>query len=403
MTAAGTLPLPYRRAAGCPFDPDPEFAELRATRPVSRVPINGGDEVWLITRFEDARQVLGDARFSSELTPLGIVLPEPEDRTLADELKSQQPGTFIECDPPEHTRLRRMIAGEFTEQRIRALRPRFTEIVEERLDAMAAAGPPVDLVALFALPVPSMLVCELLGLDADGFDFAGLTRIMTDVMSPLETLIPARDALRAGMRAHVTATRADPRDNLLGRVIRRHGEEVTDEELVGIGNLLLVAGHETTANMLGIGTLALMRNPAQLARLRDDPAIVPAAVDELVRYVCIPHHGEIRTATADVLVNGTVIRRGEQVLVSLPSANRDPDRFVRPDELDFDRPPRTHLAYGYGIHHCVGLPLARMEMHVAFPALLKRFPSLKPAIGFDEVSYRRSNVTYGVHSLPVTW
>jgi cytochrome P450 len=222
-------------------------------------------------------------------------------------------------------------------------------------------------------------------------------------MSPLETLIPARDALRAGMRAHVVATRADPRDNLLGRVVRRYGAEVTDEELVGIGNLLLVAGHETTANMLGIGTLALLRHPAQLARLRDDPAIVPAAVDELVRYVCIPHHGEIRTATADVLVNGTVIRRGEQVLVSLPSANRDPDRFARPDELDFDRPPRTHLAYGYGIHHCVGLPLARMEMHVAFPALLKRFPSLKLAIGFDEVSYRRSNVTYGVHSLPVTW
>lgn len=403
MTATETLPLPYRRAPGCPFDPDPEFAELRSTRPVSRVSINGGDEVWLITRFDDARQVLGDARFSSELTPLGIVLPQPEDRTLAEELRSQQPGTFIECDPPEHTRLRHMIAGEFTEQRMHALRPRFAEIVDERLDAMAAAGPPVDLVALFALPVPSMLICELLGLDADGFDFAGLTRIMTDVMSSLETLIPARDALRAGMRAHVTATRADPGDNLLGRVIRRYGADVTDEELVGIGNLLLVAGHETTANMLGIGTLALLRNPAQLARLRDDPAIVDTAVDELVRYVCIPHHGEIRTATADVLVNGTVIRRGDQVLVSLPSANRDPARFTRPDELDFDRPHRTHLAYGHGVHHCVGLPLARMEMNIAFPALLTRFPTLELAIDFDKVSYRRSNVTYGVHSLPVSW
>lgn len=403
MTAAGTLPLPYRRAPGCPFDPDPEFAELRGTQPVSRISINGGDEVWLITRFDDARQVLGDARFSSELTPLGIVLPKPEDRTLAEELRSQQPGTFIECDPPEHTRLRRMIAGEFTEQRMRALRPRFAEIVEERLDAMVAAGPPVDLVALFALPVPSTLICELLGLDTDAFDFAGLTRIMTDVMSSLETLIPARDALRAGMRAHVATTRADPGDNLLGRVIRRYGAEATDEELVGIGNLLLVAGHETTANMLGIGTLALLRNPEQLARLRDDPTIVDAAVDELVRYVCIPHHGEIRTATADVLVNGTMIRRGDQVLVSLPSANRDPARFTRPDELDFDRPRQTHLAYGHGIHHCVGLPLARMEMNIAFPALLKRFPALTLAINFDEVSYRRSNVTYGVHALPVAW
>ncbi|GAA2785238.1 cytochrome P450 [Crossiella cryophila] len=397
------LPLPYRRAAGCPFDPDPAFAELRATRPVSRVALNGGDEAWLITRFEDARQVLGDARFSSALTPLGIVLPEPQDRTLAEELRSQQPGTFIECDPPEHTRLRQLIAGEFTEQRVRALRPRFAEIAEERLAAMAAAGPPVDLVALFALPAPSTLIRELLGLTANEFDFASLTRIMTDVMSTVDTLIPARDALRAGMRAQVAAARADPGDNLLGRVIRRHGKEVTDEELVGIGNLLLVAGHETTANMLGIGTLALLRNPDQLARLRDDPAIVDSAVDELVRYVCIPQHGEIRTATEDVVVNGTTIRRGDQVLVSLPAANRDPARFPRPDHLDFDRPRQSHLAYGYGIHHCVGLPLARMELNLAFPALLRRFRTLRLAIDFTEVSYRRSNVTYGVHSLPVTW
>jgi cytochrome P450 len=404
VTQSDTLPLPYRRDARCPFDPDPEMSRLRAQEPITRITINGGDVVWLVTRFDDGRDILGDRRFSSELTPLGIVLPEPGNRTLAEELQDQQPGTFIECDPPEHTRLRQMVAGEFSPQRMTQLRPRIEAIVEHHLDAMTAAGPPVDLVEEFALPVPSTVICEMLGVPKGfDFDFAGYTRIMTDVMSSLETLIPARNALRAGMRELVEHNRKQPGDNVLGRIIQAYGASVTDQELVGIGNLLLVAGHETTANMLGIGTLALLRHPEQLALLRDDPNIVERAVDELVRYVSIPNHGEIRTATADVTVNGTLIREGEQVLVAIPSANRDETRFPDPDRLDFTRKPRTHLAYGHGVHYCVGVPLARLEMHLAFPALLRRFPDLRLAVPFEDVSYRRSNVTYGVHSLPVAW
>jgi cytochrome P450 len=404
VTQSDTLPLPYRREAGCPFNPDPEMRRLRAEEPITRTSINGGDVVWLVTRFEDGRDILGDRRFSSELTPLGIVLPEPGNRTLAEELQDQQPGTFIECDPPEHTRLRQMVAGEFSAQRMKQLQPRIEAIVEHNLDAMAAVGSPADLVKEFALPVPSTVICEMLGVPPDDdFDFARYTRIMTDVMSSLETLIPARNALRAGMRELVERNRKHPGDNVLGLTIQEYGTSVTDQELVGIGNLLLVAGHETTANMLGIGTLALLRHPEQLALLRDDPHIVERAVDELVRYVSIPNHGEIRTATADVTINGTLIRKGEQVLVSIPSANRDESRFPDPDRLDFTREPRTHLAYGHGLHYCVGVPLARLEMHVAFPALLRRFPKLQLAVPFEDVSYRRSNVTYGVHSLPVAW
>lgn len=402
MTRSDTLPLPYRRDAGCPFNPDPEMSRLRAQEPITRITINGGDVVWLVTRFDDGRDILGDRRFSSALTPLGIVLPEPGNRTLAEELQDQQPGTFIECDPPEHTRLRQMVTGEFSAQRMTRLRPRIEAIVEHHLDAMAAAGPPVDLVKEFALPVPSTVICEMLGVPQD-FDFAGYTRIMTDVMSSLETLIPARNALRAGMLELVERNRKQPGDNVLGRIIQEYGASVTDQELVGVGNLLLVAGHETTANMLGIGTLALLRHPEQLALLRDDPHIVERAVDELVRYVSIPNHGEIRTATADVTVNGTLIRAGEQVLVAIPSANRDESRFPDPDRLDVNREPRTHLAYGHGVHYCVGVSLARLEMHLAFPALLRRFPELRLAVPFEDVSYRRSNVTYGVHSLPVAW
>ncbi|WP_330256495.1 cytochrome P450 [Nocardia sp. NBC_00565] len=404
MTANSTLPLPYRRDPRSPIDPDQEFTRLRAEEPIVRVQLNSADWVWLVTRFDDARQALGDPHFSSELTPLGIVLPEPENRTLAEELRSRQPGTFIECDPPEHTRLRQMVAGEFTAARMSRLRPMVEEVVDTCLDAMAAAGPPVDLIDTYALPVPSGIIRDMLGIPADEeFDFAGLTAIMTDVMSDLETLIPARDALRSGMRELVTRTRTDPGDTVLGRIITEYRDSVTDEELVGIGNLLLVAGHETTANMLGIGTLALLQHPDQLAMLRDGHVDTDDAIDELVRYVSIPQHGEIRTATQDVIINGTLIRRGEQVLVAIPSANRDATRFPDPDRLDLARAPRTHLAYGHGLHHCVGKSLARLEMRIAFPALLRRFPTLRLAAPVDDIPFRRSNVTYGVRALPVTW
>ncbi len=404
MTETSELPLPYRREPSCPFDPDKEFTRLRAEEPISRIPLNGGDTAWLITRFADAREVLSDDRFSSELTPMGIVLPEPENRTLAEELTSRQPGAFIEYDPPEHTRLRQLVNGEFSAQRMRALQPRVEQLVEEALDAMEAAGPPVDLVQMFALPIPTAIIGEMIGMPSEMmFDFPGLSQIMTDVMAPVEKLIPARDEMRAQMADLVARQRHDPGDNMLGRIIRQHGDAVDDAELAGIALLFLIAGHETTANMLGIGTAALLHNPDQLALVRDNPDLVENAVDEIVRYVSIPNHGEIRTAMDDVTIGGTLIEKGDQVLISLPSANRDEARFVDPDRLDVTRPPRTHLAYGHGIHYCVGRPLARLEMHVAFPALLRRFPTLRLAIPFEEVAFRWSNVTYGVHSLPVAW
>jgi cytochrome P450 len=404
MTAA-ELPLPYRRDPACPFDPDKEFSRLRAEEPISRVALNGGDTAWLITRFADAKEILADPRFSSELTPMGIVLPDPENRTLAEELKDRQPGTFIEYDPPEHTRLRRMIAGEFSETRMRALRPRVEEIVNEHLDAMEAGGSPVDLVPVFALPVPTTVTRELLGLEPEyDFDFAGLTAIMTDVMAPIEQLIPARDEMRGHMRALVSRIRANPTpDNLIGRLMLANGDKVSDAELTGIALLFLVAAHETTAMMLSIGTLALLHNPDQLALLRANPEIIDDAADELVRYISIPNHGEPRTALEDVEINGITIKRGDTVVVSLPSANRDEERWTDPDKLDFTRPPQTHLAYGHGIHYCIGKTLAKLEMNVAYPALLNRFPNLRLAVPFEDIPFRWSNVTHGVHALPVAW
>ncbi|MGV9341423.1 cytochrome P450 [Streptomyces sp. NPDC003688] len=397
-------PLPYRRDPACPFAPDPELARLRREEPVSRVRLTGGSEAWLVTRFADARQVLADPRFSSRLTPIGVVVPPSRDQDLTRALRSRQPGTFIEEDPPEHTRLRAMVTREFTTRRMRLLQPYVETVVEEHLDVMASAPHPVDLMETFALPVPSRIICAILGLPAEStYDFAGLTRVMTDVMSPLPDLIRARDALRAGMREVVRGKRRSPGDDLLGRVIRDFGQSVTDEELVGIGNLLLVAGHETTAHMLGLGVLALLHHPDQAHVLRDRPDLHDSALDELVRYVTIPHHGELRTATEDVPVGDVLVRSGEQVLVSLPSANWDPEGIDAPDTLDLTRPARTHLAYGHGVHHCVGTPLAQLELRVALPALLRRFPDMRCAVPHDEVPFRKSNVTYGLHALPLTW
>lgn len=398
-------PVIYRRHPGRPADPADELRELCARRRIPRVPLTSGTMVWLVARYADARKVLADPRFSSELTTPGTALPPPGQRTLAEELRDRQPGTFLEYDPPDHTRLRALVAGEFTAGAMRRLRPRIEAIVEECLDETERAGPPVDLVRTFALPMPSRVICEMLGVPLDDdFDFAGHTLVMTDLMATAEQSLAARDAMRGYMRQLVARHRGNPGDNILGRLIRNHGDELTDEELVGIGNLLLIAGHETTAMMLGLGTLVLLQHPDQLALMRDDPSVVPAAVEELLRYVSIANHGAIRTATEDVEVGGELIRKGDVVAVSIPMVNRDETRYPDPYRFDITREAkRSQLAFGYGIHHCVAAPMARLELQIAYPALLRRFPTLRLAVPVEEVPVRTSNATHGVFALPVTW
>ncbi|MBO0867630.1 MAG: cytochrome P450 [Micromonosporaceae bacterium] len=407
MTAGGTVPapLPYRRNPHRPADPADELRELCASQPIPRVPLSSGTLAWLVTRYEDARRVLADPRFSSNLTMPGTALPEPGQRTLAEELQDRQPGTFLEYDPPDHTRLRAMVAGEFTSGAMQRLRPRIEAIVRECLDQTQAAGPPADLVETFALPVPSQVICELLGVPLDdGFDFAGHTVVMTDLMATAEQSLAARDAMRGYMRELVAKHRRNPGDTILGRLIRAHGDEVTDEELVGIGNLLLIAGHETTAMMLGLGTLVLLQHPDQMALLRDDPSLVPSAVEELLRYVSIANHGAIRTAVEDIEVSGQLIHKGDAVAVSIPMVNRDGKRYAEPDRFDVTRAAkRSQLAFGYGIHHCVAAPMARLELQIAYPALLARFPALRLAVAVEQVPIRTSNATHGVFALPVSW
>ncbi|HEV7825260.1 MAG TPA: cytochrome P450 [Mycobacteriales bacterium] len=389
-------PLPLVRSS--PLDPPAEYARLRAEDPVSRLRMPNGQTGWLLTRYSDVRAVLADPRFSSRngfvFNPVRPLTPE------AEVLLRQTPGQFIGMDPPEHTRFRRMLTGQFTVRRMRELEPRIAEIVSSRLDALA--GPPVDLVAAFTLPVPSLVICELLGVPyADRADFQRRSRTLLSVTADLAVVLEARQEIRDYITGLVRSKRQHPADDLLSGLAR--DDTLTDEELTSVGALLLVAGHETTANMLALGTLTLLRRPDRLAQLAADPALLDRAVEELLRYLTIIQFGLVRLALADVPVGGVLVRAGEPVVASLAAANRDPAHFADPETLDLAREYAPHLAFGHGVHQCLGQQLARTEMRLGFGQLLARFPTLRLAVPPEDVPMREDTIVYGVGSLPVTW
>jgi cytochrome P450 len=399
MTQTRELPAHMRRAG---FDPVAELAAAREHEGVVEVVTPFGIPAWLVTRYEDVRAMLSDPqRFSNARTdfPLAALLHLSED-----EIAQRRAGQLLSMDPPEHTRLRRMLTPEFTVRRIQRLAPRIEEIVTDHLDALERSGPPADLVPAFALPIPSLVICELLGVPySEREQFQARTRRQLDVSVPLEEQLELQRESRAFMQEQVDRAKAAPGDDMLGMLIREHGDELTDDELVGIALLLLVAGHETTANMLGLGTLALLCHPDQAARVREDPAAVEPAVEELLRWLSIVPQGIVRTTTTEVTLAGRTIPAGALVAASLVAANRDPALVEDPDRFDVTRGELGHVAFGHGVHHCLGAPLARMEMRTAFPALLRRFPRLALAVPFEEVPFRTTHFIHGVQSLPVTW
>ncbi|WP_431917981.1 cytochrome P450 [Nonomuraea jabiensis] len=358
-----------------------------------------GVPAYLILRYEDVREVFADGtRFSSALATF------PDARGMSEEEQAKlRAGNLIAFDPPEHTRLRRMLTPEFTMRRMRRLEPRIIEIVESALDDLERAGKPADLVAHFALPVPSMVICELLGVPyADREEFQERAARQLDLSAPVEVRNAARREERAYMAGLVARAQADPGEDMLGMLVREHGDDLSTDELIGIASLLLLAGHETTSNMLGLGTLALLRHPDQLAMIRDDPARVEPAVEELLRWLSIVP-SLVRTTTTDVKIAGHTIPAGSIVAPSPLAANRDRALIDDPDRLDITRGAAGHVAFGHGVHHCLGAPLARMEMRIAFPALLRRFPALALAEPDAGPDFRVFSGVYGVRSLSVTW
>ena len=314
-------------------------------------------------------------------------------------------GRFIFMDPPEHTRLRRLLVGQFTVRRMRALEARVREIAVEHVEAMRAAGAPADLVTDFALPLPSLVICELLGVapaDRDGFQ--DRTAVLVNLDADEETRLRAYAEQDEFMRGLVADKRAHPADDLISGLV--HGDAdpaLTDRELVDISSMLLGAGHETTANMLALGTFALLEHPDQLAALRAEPELIDTAVEELLRYLSVVHTGPVRVAVQDVELGGVTVRAGDTVMVSLPEVDRDPGRWPEPDRLDLRRTRNHHLAFGHGVHQCLGQQLSRVEMQIAFRELFARFPNLRLAVAPDEVKLRSMSVVYGAATLPVAW
>ncbi|WP_418960170.1 cytochrome P450 [Streptomyces tritici] len=389
--------LPTARAAGCPFDPAAGLDRLREERPLRRMAYPDGHVGWLATGHAECRAILADPRFSSRYELMHHPLPGAPEGPLP----PAPPGDMTGMDAPEHTRYRRLLMGRFTVRRMRLLTERVEEITADRLDALAARGPGADLVPVFAQPVPALLICELLGVpyaDRETFQRQALT-LMSAQAAP-EEREAAMTGLMEYMHGLVLAKRAEPTDDLLSDLVRDSG--LDDRELSGLGAFLLAAGLDTTANMLAHGTFALLSDPEQAAAVRAEPELAAGAVEELMRYLTVAHT-TVRSALEDVEVGGQLVRAGESVTLALDAANRDPRRFDDPDSLDVRRAATGHLGFGHGVHQCLGQQLARVELTVALPALLRRFPTLRLALAPEDVPLRTDMNIYGVHSLPVTW
>ncbi|MFF9554494.1 cytochrome P450 [Streptomyces albus] len=388
--------LPVERHTGCPFDP-PDGLVPPGDEPLRRMRYADGHVGWLVTGHAAARAVLADPRISSRYELLHPPVPMPG---MPEELPPAPVGDMTGLDAPGHTRYRRLLTGKFTVRRMRRLTERIEHFTARCLDEMEQAGPGADLVTAFAQPVPALVICELLGVPyADRDRFRGQVAALFDQTAAPETREGALGELFAYLDELVLAKRAEPTDDLLSELTT---SDLDDEELAGTGSLLLAAGLDTTANMLALGTFALLSNPGQLAALRAEPALAGQAVEELLRYLSVADP-LVRAALEDIEVEGRLIRAGETVTVSVQAANRDPRRFPRPDGLDLRREAVGHLAFGHGAHQCLGQQLARVEMTVAFPALLARFPTLRLAVPAHEVRMRERSNIYGVLSLPVTW
>jgi hypothetical protein len=393
---------PMARAAGCPFDPPPALGELRTHAPISRVRLWDGSTPWLVSRFDDQRALLGDPRVSADPRHSGY--PHQSAGLKARRTVSS---TFINKDDPEHARQRRMVTAAFSIKRVDALRPAIQRIVDELIDELLAGPKPVDLVQAFALPVPSLVICELLGVPYADHEFfqTRSKALIKQTATPEESVATVRELLEY-LDGLVGEKLEHPADDLLSLVAERvRAGELTRSEAAGMGQLLLVAGHETTANMIALGTLALIQHPDQLARVREteDPKLIASAVEELLRYLNIVHTGRRRVALEDIEIGGVTVCAGEGLVLANDIGNRDPEVFAEPDRLDVGRNPRRHVAFGFGVHQCLGQPLARVELQIVYGTLYRRIPELRLAADIEEIPLKHDGLVYGVYELPVTW
>jgi len=389
-----------------PFGPvhgleiDPTYFWLQEHEPLARVKLPYGEEGWLLTRYDDVRTALGDPRFS---------LAEAAERDVPRLTPQRYGGILTDQDPPDHTRLRRLVAKAFTVHRVEQLRGQAERITSELLDKMVAAGPVADLVEALAIPLPGLMICELIGVpyaDRDRFrDWVGAWMSVTALTPEQRGEYIGR--LTAYLADLAARRRMNPTEDLLGALViaSDEGDRLTEDEVVALTLVILAAGYESTASQIVNFTYALLTHPGQLALLRSRPGLLPGAVDELMRWVPLLAVADVlpRYALADVELGGGTVKAGEPVLLAKHAANRDRRRYADPDRLDITRDAQGQLGFGHGVHHCLGAPLARLDIQTALTALLARCPELRLAVPEAELEWKSGMAVRGPVALPITW
>ncbi|MFH9599603.1 cytochrome P450 [Streptomyces rochei] len=396
-----TAPRDFPIRRGCPFTAPEEYAAMRTDDPVARVTLPTGREAWAVTRYDDVRELLSDSRVSADIRrPNFPALGEGEQEAGA------RFRPFIRTDAPEHTRYRRMLLPAFTVRRVRAMRPAVQARVDEILDGMLEAGGPVDLVSAYANAVSTSVICELLGIPRHNLEFfRDVTRISGSRTSTAEQVAEALGSLFALLAELIAERREEPRDDLISKLVTDHlipGHVTTDQLLSTLG-ITINAGRETTTSMIALSTLLLLDRPELLEELRRDPSLMPAAVDELLRVLSVADSIPLRVAAEDIELSGRTVPADDGVIALLAGANHDPEQFDDPGKVDFHRTDNHHVAFGYGVHQCVGQHLARLELEVALDTLVRRVPTLRLAGDRDQVVVKDDSATFGLEELMVTW
>jgi cytochrome P450 monooxygenase len=383
-TDTGVVTFPRREPGQ--IGPPEGYAALRSRPGLVQTLLPGGSLVWLVTRHEDVRAALTDPRISSDPSLPGFPATGAAPHAF--------PGWFVAMDPPEHTRFRKLLIPEFTVRRIRDMRPGIQRIVDERIDAMLAAGNSAELVSSLALVLPSLVICQLLGVPyADHEHFESHTRTLVSLASTQGQRDVALTEISQYLADLIEAKANEPGDDLISRLLATG--ELSEAELRGVAMLLLVAGHETTANMISLGVVTLLADPQWIGD--------PRSVEELLRYYSISDVVTLRVATEDLEISGQLIRRGDGIAPLGLAANHDSTVFEKPGEFCPARPARHHVAFGYGIHQCIGQHLARLEMEVALDILFDRIPTLRLAVPLEELEFKHDGVLFGLYTLPVRW
>jgi cytochrome P450 len=401
-------PRSFPMPRSCPMRPPDQYAELRAGAPLAKITLPSGRTAWLITRYEHVRRFLTNQNVSTNRLHPNFPFFLPLSRKVVEVNAS-----LMSLDPPEHTVLSRMVIPEFTHKRTQELRPRVQKIVDDHITIMLNGDRPADLVEAFGRPVTSQVICEFIGVPYHDRElFQSTSKVMASRHSSSSERYEA-DAMLRGYFSDLVAAKAKeaeesgaaPGDHLIGRVIAKNQEKrvLPEEDIAALCLALLSAGHETTANVISLGTVLLLENPEQLAAIRADPARTPGAVEEILRHTSITDPSGLRVALADIEVGDMVVKKGDAVVVSTAAANWDESVFAQPEKLDFDRDERPQLAFGHGIHRCIAQNLARVELEIVFNTLFARVPGLRLAAPVEELSFKDGALLYGIHTLPVTW